>query len=149
MTTRGRLGEDHSTKQDDSTRLLRVITRIPKVVRAVCQGHLFCELCWRVNFLFIPIIWNVQSIIHDIYGQSIVLLIMDTFHFISFSIRYYQPSCLPIFVTWMIMVLMVLSILFQDQLTAPINIHALSLLAFIFFFPPSNVYKRLFKFGEG
>ena len=30
------------------------------------------------------------------------------------------------------------------QLTAGINIHALSLLAFKFIFPPSNVYKRLF-----
>ena len=30
------------------------------------------------------------------------------------------------------------------QLTAGINIHALSLLAFKFIFPSSNVYKRLF-----
>ena len=30
------------------------------------------------------------------------------------------------------------------QLTAGINIHALSLLAFKFIFPPSNVNKRLF-----
>ena len=33
------------------------------------------------------------------------------------------------------------------QLTAGINIHALSLLAFKFIFPPSNVYKRLFLRG--
>ena len=51
-TRRGRLGEDHTTRQDDSTRLLWVITRIPEVVRVVCEGHLFCELCWRVYFIF-------------------------------------------------------------------------------------------------
>ena len=133
MTRRGRLGEDHSTKQDDSTRLLRVITRIPKVVRVVCQGHLFCELCWRVNFFFLFQSFEC-SVYYSWHLWPIHCSIMDTFHFISFSIRYYQPSCLPIFVTWMIMVLMVLSILFQDQLTARISIHALSLLAFIFFF---------------
>ena len=41
-TRRGRLGEDHTTRQDDSTRLLWVIR----------EGHLFCELFWRV-YLFI------------------------------------------------------------------------------------------------
>ena len=35
---------------------------------------------------FFSIIWNVQSNINDIYGQSIVLLIIDTFHFISFHL---------------------------------------------------------------
>ena len=115
MTRRGRLGEDHSTRQDDSTRLLWVITGIPKVVRVLCEGHLFCELCWRVYYFF-PIIWNVQSIINDIYyGQSIVLIIIDTFHFISFSIIILSAFLPAKFVTWMIMVLMVFSILFQDH----------------------------------
>ena len=79
-TRRIRLGEDHTTKQDDSTRLLWVITRIPEVVRVVCEGHLFCELCWRAYlFIFFSIIWNVEPIINYIYRQSIVLLIIDTF----------------------------------------------------------------------
>ena len=105
-TRRGRLGEDHTTRQDDSTRLLWVIR----------EGHLFCELFWRVYFiLFFSIIWNVQSIINDIYGQSIVLLIIDTFHFISFSIIILSAFSPANFVTWMIMVLMVFSILFQDH----------------------------------
>ena len=92
-STRGWLEEDdseriHSTRQDDSTRLLWVIAQewIPKVVRVVCEGHLFCELCWRVYLFIFSIIWNVQSIINDIYGQSIVLIIIDTFHFISFHL---------------------------------------------------------------
>ena len=116
MTQRWRLREDHSTRQDDSTRILWVITRIPKVVRVVCERHLFCELCWRVYFFFISIIWNVQSVINDIYyGQSIVLIIIDTFHFISFSIIILSAFLPANFVTWMIMVLMVFSILFQDH----------------------------------
>ena len=116
MTRRGRLGEDHSTRQEDSTRLLLVITRIPKVVRVVCEGHLFCELCWRVYlFIFFAIIWNVQSIINDIYGKSIVLIIIDTFYFISFSIIILSALLPASFETWMILVLMVFSILFQDH----------------------------------
>ena len=103
-TRRGRLGEDHTTRQDDSTRLLWVIR----------EGHLFCELFWRV-YLFFSIIRNVQSIINYIYGQSIVLLIIDTFHFISFSIIILSAFLPANFVTWMIMVLMVFSILFQDH----------------------------------
>ena len=88
---------------------------IPKVVRVVCEGHLFCELSWRVYFSFISIIWNVQFIINDIYGQSIVLIIMDTFRFISLSIIILSAFLPAKFVTWMIMVLMVFSILFQDH----------------------------------
>ena len=37
-------------------------------------------------FIFISIIWNFQSIINDIYGQSILLIIIDTFLFISFHL---------------------------------------------------------------
>ena len=66
-------------------------------------------------YFFFSIIWNVQSIINYIYGQSIVLLIIDTFHFISFSIIILSAFLPANFVTWMIMVLMVFSILFQDH----------------------------------
>ena len=63
MTRRGRLNEGDSTRQDDSTRLLRV----------VCEGHLFCELCWR--FFFFSIIWNVQSIIMTFMANPLFLLL--------------------------------------------------------------------------
>ena len=107
MTRRGRLGEDHSTRQDDSTRLLWVITRIPKVVRVVCDWVTSVLRIVLTSLLFFfPIIWNVQSIINDIYyGQSIVLIIIDTFHFISFSIIILSAVLPANFVTWMIMVL--------------------------------------------
>ena len=65
-TRRGQLGEDHTTRQDDSTRLIWVIR----------EGHLFCELFWRVYLFFcFSIIWNVQSIINYIYGQPLFFLL--------------------------------------------------------------------------
>ena len=119
MNRRGRLGEDHSTRAEarwfDETTLSHNQEWIPKVVRVVCEGHLFCELSWRVYFSFISIIWNVQFIINDIYGQSIVLIIMDTFRFISLSIIILSDFLPANFVTWMIIVLMVFSILYQDH----------------------------------
>ena len=111
-TRRGSLDE---ARWLDETTLSHNQEWIPKVVRVVCEGHLFCELCWRVYLFIFSIIWNVQSIINDIYGQSIVLIIIDTFHFISFSIIILSAFLPANFVTWMIMVLIVFSILFQDH----------------------------------
>ena len=63
------LDEDDSTRVtrrgDDSKRTTRR-GPLAKVVRVVCEGHLFCELCWRVYYYFFSIIWNVQSIINYI-----------------------------------------------------------------------------------
>ena len=95
----------------DETTLSHNQEWIPKVVRVVCEGHLFCEWCCRVFFF----LGNVQSIINDIYGQSIVLTIIDTFRFILLSIIILSAFLPANFVTWMIMVLIVFSILFQDH----------------------------------
>ena len=106
-TRRGRLGEDHTTRQDDSTRLLWVIR----------EGHLFCELFWRV-YLFI----FFQSF--EMFSLLLITFMANhcssyyrhiSFHFISFSIIILSAFLPANFVTWMIMVLMVFSILFQDH----------------------------------
>ena len=84
-----------------------------------CQGCLWGTSVLRIVltslFIYFAIIWNVQSIINDIYGQSIVLIIIDTFYFISFSIIILSALLPASFETWMILVLMVFSILFQDH----------------------------------
>ena len=114
-TRRGRLGEDHTTRQDDSTRLLSH-NQNPRSSQGCLWGTSVLRIVLTSLFIyFFSIIWNVQSIINYIYGQSIVLLIIDTFHFISFSIIILSAFLPANFVTWMIMVLMVFSILFQDH----------------------------------
>ena len=53
-------------------------------MRDICFAN--CVDWFFFIIIIISIIWNVQFIINDIYGQSIVLIIMDTFRFISLSI---------------------------------------------------------------
>ena len=84
-STRGGLGEDHSTRQDDSTRLLWVITNL--LLTTFMATPLYCFYYYR----------------------------HISFHFISFSIIILSAFLPAKFVTWMIMVLMVFSILFQDH----------------------------------
>ena len=104
MTRRGqRRGSLDEARWFDEIILSHNQEWIPKLVTVVCDGHLFCELCWRVFLFFIFYFFYFRHL------KSIVLIIIDTFHFILLS------AFLPVsFVTWMIMVLMVFSILFQD-----------------------------------
>ena len=134
LTRRGPLNEGDSTRVtrrgDDSRRTTRR--------GSLDQARWFDETTLSHN----------QSIITDIYSQSIVLIIIDTFHFISFSIIILSAFLPANFVTWMIMVLMVFSILFQDHEFNATNCRHKHSCAFSpcvqIYFPSSNVYKRLF-----
>ena len=117
MTRRGRLREDHSTKADarwfDETTLSHNQESIPKVVRLVFEGHLFCELC--DDFLLLLLLLLL------LLFQSFEMFSLWPIHWsyyyrnISFSIIILSAFLPANFVTWMIMVLMVFSILFQDH----------------------------------
>ena len=113
-TRRGSLDE---ARWFDETTLSHSPGMNPKSSQGCFVRDIFFANCVDEFFFFtiISIIWNVQSIINDIYGQSIVLIIIDTFHFISVSIIILSAFLPANFVTWMIMVLMVFSILFQDH----------------------------------
>ena len=125
LTRRGRLNEGDSTRVtrrgDDSKRTTRRGSHdearwFDETTLSHKGGTSVLRIVLTSLFyFFFSIIWNVQSIINYIYGQSIVLLIIDTFHFISFSIIILSAFLPANFVTWMIMVLMVFSILFQDH----------------------------------
>ena len=135
LTRRGRLNEGDSTRVtrrgDDSKRTTRrgshdearwfdettlSHNQNPRSSQGCLWGTFVLRTLLTSLFIyFFSIIWNVQSIINDIYCQSIVLIIIDTCHFISFSIIILSAFLPANFVTWMIMVLMVFSILFQDH----------------------------------
>ena len=125
LTRRGRLNEGDSTRVtrrgDDSKRTTRRGSHdearwFDETTLSHKGGTSVLRIVLTSLFIyFFSIIWNVQSIINYIYGQSIVLLIIDTFHFISFSIIILSAFLPANFVTWMIMVLIVFSILFQDH----------------------------------
>ena len=93
-STRGWLeednGEDHSTRQDDSTRLFWVITRN----ESQNESRLFVtDICFAncVDEFFYFLFFYLRHL------KSIILIIIDTFHFILLS------AFLPVsFVTWMI-----------------------------------------------
>ena len=80
------LDEDHSTRvtqrgwldEGNSTRVTRRGDDSKRTTRrgSLDQARWFDETTLSHN----------QSIINDIYGQSIVLIIIDTFHFISFHL---------------------------------------------------------------
>ena len=116
ITWRELLHETRWLDEDDSTRVTRRGDDSKRTTRrgSLDEARWFDETTLSQGYFF-SIIWNVQSIINDIYGQSIVLIIIDTFHFISFSIIILSAFLPANFVTWMIMVLMVFSILFQDH----------------------------------
>ena len=116
ITWRELLHETRWLDEDDSTRVTRRGDDSKGTTRrgSLDEARWFDETTLSQGYFF-SIIWNVQSIINDIYGQSIVLIIIDTFHFISFSIIILSAVLPANFVTWMIMVLMVFSILFQDH----------------------------------
>ena len=113
LTRRGRLGKDHSMRQDDSMTLLSC-NQNPKSSQGCLWGTsvLWIVLTSLLFFLFQS--FEMFSLLLMTCMVNPLFLLSQT-HFISFSIVYCQPSCLANFVTWMIMVLIVFSILFQDH----------------------------------
>jgi len=113
MTRRGRLGEDHSMRQDDSMRLLSH-NQNPKSSQGCLWGTSVLRIVLTSLLFFLFQSFEMFSLLLMTCMVNSSFLLSQT-HFISFSIIILSAFLPANFVTWMIMVLMVFSMLFQDH----------------------------------